>query len=85
VQPYDTNCNGKADIYLAAKQGEDDAARYFIDKDEDDFVEAEFYPNYEGKYDLWVYFDRNDEIEMIGYDYDRDGKIDKYKKIPPKS
>ncbi len=83
IQPFDTNCNGIADIYVIPNFGGGGERRYLFDEDEDGKVDSELHPGVDGKYDLWVYYDEDFNETMLGYDYDKDGKVDKYTKISP--
>ena len=76
---YDTNCNGRADAIRVARSRGARATFLQLDKNEDGVADVRVYYRYKNRYNLWIYY-KHGRAYMVGYDYDFDGKIDRYQK-----
>ena len=76
---YDTNCNGRVDAIRVARSRGARPTVMQIDRDEDGVADLRVYYRYKNRYNLWVFF-KNGRAVMVGYDYNFDGKVDRYQR-----
>jgi S1-C subfamily serine protease len=79
---YDRNGNGKGDLLITNPQEDKNKKnfRYFLDRDEDGYWETEIIERENVR--MYLYDTNKDSnVNVVGYDYDKDGKIDKYQKM----
>ena len=82
VVPMDTNCNGKVDALAVDTNGDSKPDYLLLDKDEDGKVDVRVQDHPSGKGEVHVYFGDRGGIKLIGYDFDRDGNVDRFS-LPP--